>query len=128
VAIKKLLNHSWYLSEECVVFSLFNDRIDNDTKLRMANTILEGKEKDDEEEDISISKKKLCIQFNDLPHFLEKDKPRNLITNNSWRVFERFNISINFLRAELSTWQNNTEYKEAKQIIGSLKIVNDTAE
>ncbi|KAE9528726.1 hypothetical protein AGLY_012301 [Aphis glycines] len=89
VAIKKFLNHLWYLNEECVVFSKFDDRIDNKTKQHL---------------------------------------PCDLLTNKSWKIFERFKIRDDFLRADPKIWKDLEEYKEAKQIISSLKIVNDAAE
>jgi len=41
VAIKKFKNHLWYLNEEIAVFSLFDDRVDNNIKRRMATKILQ---------------------------------------------------------------------------------------
>lgn len=41
VLIKKLINHSWYLNEECAIFTLFDDRIDDKTKYKMEKRILE---------------------------------------------------------------------------------------
>jgi len=32
VAIRKCINHLWYLNEECAVFSIFDDRVNNETK------------------------------------------------------------------------------------------------
>lgn len=115
VAIKKFLNHLWYLNEECVVFSIFDDRVDNETKQRMANIILNGKEqnKNDFEED-EESKKKLNIKFDDLSHFLNKDLPCDLLTNKSWKIYEWFKIRDDFLRADPKIWKDLEEYKEAK--------------
>jgi len=44
VTIKNFLYQLWYLNEECDVFSIFDNRVDNETKQRMANKILNGKE------------------------------------------------------------------------------------
>jgi hypothetical protein len=41
VAIKQFINHLWYINDECAVFSLFDDRIDGNTKSKMAKRILE---------------------------------------------------------------------------------------
>ncbi|XP_050538364.1 uncharacterized protein LOC126903874 [Daktulosphaira vitifoliae] len=42
VAIKKFINHLGYLNDKCAVFSLFDDRLDINTKQRMAKKILKG--------------------------------------------------------------------------------------
>ena len=130
VAIRKCINHLWYLNEECAVFSIFDDRINNETKQRMANYILEGKEQysNDNEEENEESKNKLNLKFDDLTNFLNKDLPFDLLTNKSWKLFARFHISDIFLRADPSTWKDIEEYKQAKEVISSLKIVNDAAE
>jgi len=53
---------------KCVVFSIFDDRVNNETKQRMANYILEGKEQysNDSEEEYEESKKKFNLKFDDL--------------------------------------------------------------
>ena len=62
VAIKKCINHLWYLNDECAVFSLFDDRIDYNTKSKMAKRILETNEEEinagEQEKD---SQKKNCF-------------------------------------------------------------------
>jgi len=96
----------------------------------MANCILEGKEHyiNDSEEENEESKKKFNLKFDDLTHFLNKDHPFDLLTNKSWKLFARFQISDIFLRADPITWKDIEEYKQAKEVISSLKIVNDAAE
>ncbi|XP_025424335.1 uncharacterized protein LOC112693458 [Sipha flava] len=46
----------------------------------------------------------------------------------SWKLFQRFKISFNFLREDPSTWKALDEYIQAKEILSALKVVNDTAE
>jgi hypothetical protein len=43
-------------------------------------------------------------------------------------MFERFNISVEFLTVDPANWNNLEDYKIGKQIIKSLKVVNDSAE
>lgn len=129
VAIKKFINHLWYLNDECAVFSLFDDRIDYNTKSKMAKRILETNEDeinaDGQEKD---SQKKIVLQFDDVQHFVCKDLPFELISNKSIQFFQRFRISSDFLHKDPSLWEITTEYKEAKDIIATLKVVNDSAE
>lgn len=58
-----------------------------------------------------------------MSHFLNKDLPCDLLTNKSWKIFERFKIRDDFLRGDPKIWKDLEEYKEAKQIISSLKII-----
>jgi len=129
VAIKKCINHLWYLNDECAVFSLFDDRIDYNTKSKMAKRLLETNEEeinaDEQEKD---SQKKIVLQFDDVQHFVCKDLPFELISNKSIQFFQRFRISPDFLHKDPSLWEITTEYKEAKDIIATLKVVHDSAE
>jgi len=43
-------------------------------------------------------------------------------------LFNRFNIQTNFLSLDPIYWEENEEYKKGKEIVGSLKVVNGTAE
>lgn len=43
-------------------------------------------------------------------------------------MFKSFGISTNFLSIDPVHWYNPKDYNTGKQIINSLKIVNDTAE
>jgi hypothetical protein len=43
-------------------------------------------------------------------------------------LFQRFRISLDFLQKDPSLWKTTTKYKEAKNIISTLKVVNDSAE
>lgn len=53
IALNKFLNHLWYLNEECVAFSLFDDRINVRQKRNMVQKILE----EDKEEEKEVQKK-----------------------------------------------------------------------
>ncbi|KAF0696324.1 Uncharacterized protein FWK35_00036411 [Aphis craccivora] len=79
----------------------------------MAKRILETNEEEinaDEQE--RFSKKKIVLQFDDVQHFV---------------FFQRFRISLDFLHKDPSLWEITTEHKEAKDIIATLKVVNDSA-
>jgi len=96
----------------------------------MAIKILQGYEENinEEQEENEESNKKLNLKYDDVSHFLKKDLPFALLSNKSWKIFQRFKISFNFLREDPKTWQTIDEYKHAKEILSSLKIVNDAAE
>jgi len=131
-AINKFINHLWYLNEECAVFSIFDERISDEGRRDIAQKILLDKEtnetdekNDKEPEDIG---KKLFIKLDDLEHFLNKDLPQEIITNNSKKLFDRFEISLDFLQLDPMHWKDQDNYKKGRKIINSLRVVNDTAE
>jgi len=63
-----------------------------------------------------------------LEHFLNKDLPQEIITNNSKKLFDRFEISLDFLQLDPMHWKDQDNYKKGRKIINSLRVVNDTAE
>ncbi|XP_050526437.1 uncharacterized protein LOC126897076 [Daktulosphaira vitifoliae] len=125
VALKKITNHLWYLNPECITFSLFDNRIDYNTKRKMAEKILSYNDDDDEETNLN---KKLTLTPDDVPNFLQKDLPTDLITSKSIEMFKRFKIQTIFLSIDPAYWNYQEDFKTGREIIKSLKIVNDTAE
>jgi hypothetical protein len=109
-----------------VTFSIFDTRSPIEDKKRMAMKILVSEFEDYEQ--VGEIKKKLSLQIEDIPNFISQDFPVDLITTKSIKLFDQFNIKINFLSLDSIYWEENEEYKRAKEIIGSLKVVNDTAE
>ena len=57
VAIGKFVNHLYYLTDECIAFSLFDNSVTENTKLKMAQKMLEATEVDsgDEYEDKTVN-------------------------------------------------------------------------
>lgn len=78
VATKKFSNHLWYLNEESSVFSLFDDRVDNKTKSKMAKRLLEMSDEENEIDEEGTNKK-IILRFDDVSHFLSKDLPFELL-------------------------------------------------
>lgn len=126
-AISKVLNHLYYLSEECVGFSLFDERIDNITKSKLVAKMsvdISG----NEDEEIA---KKLIIKKENLKSFIFRDNSdilQDLFSKNTKKVFKRFGISIEFFSNDPRSWSVTGEYLRAKQIIQNLAVVNDCAE
>ena len=63
---------------------------------------------------------------------LEKNVPTyklsDFINVNTKKFFVRYDISLNFLNSDPSSWENNNDYKQAFQIVKTLKVDNDVAE
>lgn len=50
------------------------------------------------------------------------------ITEGSLKIFSKFNNDDGFLKDDPTTWESNTDFTNAKNIVNSLTIINDTAE
>lgn len=130
-AITKFINHLYYLSDECVGFALFDDRLDKETKVVLAEKMclaFTAEENEDECEDVP---KKLLIKQENIKNFIDRDNSsilRELFSKNTKQLLKRFKISTNFLERDPSTWNDIEEYRKGKEIIQSIQIVNDCAE
>lgn len=131
IAITKIINHLYYLSEECVGFSLFDDRIDNATKCKLlAKMSVDATDDDDVDEDEEIPKK-LTMRKENLSKFISRDLLtilEDLFSKNSKKVFKRFGISTDFFIKDAHSWNDCDEYKRGKNIVKKLNVVNDSAE
>ncbi|XP_050525089.1 uncharacterized protein LOC126896389 [Daktulosphaira vitifoliae] len=130
--IRKFLNHLYYLNEECLSFTLFDQRVDDDTKLKMAKKLCEDifDEEDEIEEEIETPKK-LILKKGDIPFIFNDDDKTilvKLISKKSLKMFKRFNINSDFLKTHPNTWNNSANYKYGEEKIKNLKVVNDAAE
>ncbi|CAH0392636.1 unnamed protein product [Bemisia tabaci] len=52
----------------------------------------------------------------------------NFISCSSYKLFERFHLSSNFLKEDSSTWLENPQYLKNREIVKKIKVVIDTAE
>lgn len=63
----------------------------------------------------------------EVQEFIKREILIELFTS-SLKFFTRFKIACDFLKKDPAEWKNNLEYKNARDIISSIKVVNDTAE
>ena len=111
------MNHLYYLTDECIAFSLFDNSVTKNTKLKMAQKMLEATEVDsgDEYEDKTVNNlKKLPLRKEEVSHFLQSSDEEillNLVNNNSLYFLCRFKIG-NILDLHPSQWVN---YNECQQ-------------
>lgn len=120
--LKKMCGNLWYLSEETIALSFFDDNVSLDEKRQLRKTFLEQPHPD---EDTAIDK--LTIPFNQIK-MLGNSELHHFITENTKNFFERFKIPEDFLRSDPSKWPTNDGYLEAKQMLSTLEVVNDYAE
>jgi hypothetical protein len=84
--------------------------------------------KEEIDEDIS---KKLILRELDLPTFLMNENSTilvNLVTDKSFKLFKRFNITSDFLQIPPCKWKTNDDFLKADKIIKNFKVLNDAAE
>ncbi|KAL4089004.1 hypothetical protein QTP88_024082 [Uroleucon formosanum] len=120
VSIQKLCNHLWYLTEEAAALSFFDDSIPLEVKRQMVKALKKKATK--------YPAKRLIIKPDQIDDkFIEKNIDA-FITEESLKLFSRFNIDDGFLKHDPTSWESSESYINGKKIINSLKIVNDTAE
>jgi hypothetical protein len=57
-----------------------------------------------------------------------KNGLEQFITAKTKNFFKRFNISQDFLSKNPAEWNDDPQYRETKEMLKKLKVVNDTAE
>jgi hypothetical protein len=113
---KKLSTHLWYLSEELVALSLFDDRVFSSTKrLMVAAMQKKGTDKPSKRREIDLQNIYSCT----LDQFA---------TSNSMNLFHCLKLPTEFLSTDPDTWKSLDSYGVAKRRLATLKVVNDTAE
>ena len=95
MALKKLRNHTWYLTPEGVVFSLCSTLASEEEKTAIANKLLQKKE-----EEFPPGKPDLPILYPDTTLV-------DLVTQTLWFLFKKLGVCGNFL--ELSVTPQNGE-------------------
>lgn len=113
-----VLNHLWYLTQELVIFGLFDDALPQEERQAMAEKLLVSPRPDNFEPG--------------KPHF-----PTNLMTGSptldsfvgerSWLIFHKLEADGVWLGQSVAEWNKNNEYAKMKECIRDLKVVNDLA-
>ena len=116
-ALMVMKRHLGYLSEELVIFSLFSHKVSEDEKSRMAARLLT----------FEVPK-----QFEtgkpSLPEIGESTELVDLVGPMSWLLFERLDLSSDWLKAEVRLWSENSDFLAAQNFVRTVKTTNDCAE
>jgi hypothetical protein len=151
--VQKFVRHLYYLSEECVLFSLFDDEVITETKRKIRDKIFpfvkdnievvlseveedqeilnEGELEENEDEEEESAPKKLRVDVRNLNEFFEltdDDILVRLVGYDSCKLFKRYSIPTDFLQKDPVEWKNDESFKIGADIITNLKVTNDTAE
>ena len=117
VTTEKMARHLWYLSEELVGLSLFDDDIMPNIKDQMVEAILQNENKEAPAKKITVSLESLDSKT--LPTFA---------SSNTRLLFKRLKIPNSFLHLPAAQWEENEDYQKARAFCKSLSVTNDHAE
>ena len=125
-AIKSILNHLWYLSEELVVFSVFDRELTESLRKALVEKLL------------SIPRPKRFLpgkpKFPKIGPNDSVEYPDQLIRfigPNSWLLFDLLKMNeeqLDWMQAPVSCWEKISGYKKAEAVVRSMEVVNDCAE
>jgi hypothetical protein len=151
IALKKFLNHLWYLNAENIAFSLYDDDVAEETKEKMRKALIHSEEEeentneDDDESDndeshedsrgdaeklfVDYERKVKVKKISDLEDMVKKGGLEQFIRSKiTLQFFTRFELNKDFLRKSISDWSTDEGYNEGKNIVKKIKVVNDAAE
>lgn len=119
-ASTKFLRHLWYLGEDLVALSFFDERIPSAIKIKMVQAIKNR-------QSTTENTKKLWLKQEGLKSFGSKDIS-DFVTQKSMVLFEKFGLSTSFLDLPVDQWEFDVGYQGSVEIVRSIKVVNDVAE
>lgn len=116
---QKMAGHMWYLSEELVGLSFFDDNVTDDIKDNMVKAMseIEGK---------MISENRINVPLS--ASYLQNKSVANFTSKNTINLFNMLSLPQDFLQLPASQWKENEEYKKARTAVTKLSVINDHAE
>jgi len=123
-ALKGLSKHLWYLTEELAPLILFSDVVDDGTKQKVAEKLL------------TMDKQFFTLRHGnghgmpDLPEMPTESVAdmTQFIGASSWYFFKAIDCTENFLSKPVGEWMQDSGFKEAKETVDNMAVVNDSAE
>lgn len=119
-AVKKFMNHLWYLTPELAALSFFNSQLSKEEKLKMCKAL--------ESDCATFTYKKRILANQKNVTAIVKSNINDFICKDSLNFFKRYNIDTSFLSKDPSTWEKERNYIHGLKIVKNLKVVNDVAE
>ena len=116
---ESVMNHLWYLTEELVVFGLFDCNLADEERKEMAIKLL-----------ASPRPRQFPPGKPRFPRNLMSRRPSldSFVGKRSWSLFEKLHAVGNWLQLEVGDWSKTDEYKRMRSCLSDLKVVNDLAE
>ena len=114
-ALATLSRHLWYLSPNTVLFSLASKKLEDNDKSSIAARLLSQPEK-------------IKLGYPDFPKLTDKTELRDLVTPDSWQLFDILKMSPDWLALPPAEWDSNPDYIEFRNFVRQVKVTNDCAE
>lgn len=113
----KLAGQLWYLSEELVGLSLFDDRVSNDTKEKMVMAMLctDG---------ATVPSKRVNLLLDEV----QTKSLEDFTTKMTMSLFTKLNLPSDFLHTPVCQWHDRDDYNLACNTVKTLQVTNDHAE
>lgn len=124
VAVKKMCGHLWYLAEEVVGLSFFDENIPLNVKEKMVESF-RGNQPEAEED--GHCRDRNIIQPKDVSSLTTKTM-EYFVSKKTKSFFERFDISSDFMDYEPSSWPQCPSYITGLQAVQKIIVVNDVSE
>ena len=118
-ALQSVKRHLWYLTEECVIFSLFDDELEDAERQRIAQNLLQYPVPGQ-----FTTGKPVFPDHN----VLNGDSLVNFVGPRSWLLFHLTGLAHQWLHQPVEEWNNNQDYATLKHMLNHLEVVNDGAE
>lgn len=116
VALKKILGHLWYLSEELVALAFFDTGVAYETKNKMRHAVLKSAD--------PKPSKRPSINA----EMVGERQLEDFVTTNTKHFFEILELPYTFLEKDAEKWDEEESYVNASDIVQGLRVVNDIAE
>ena len=116
-ALATLSRHLWYLSPSTVLFSLASKKLEDNDKSSIAARLLSQPKPE-----------KIKLGYPDFPKLTDKTELRDLVTPDSWQLFDILKMSPDWLALPPAEWDSNPDYIEFRNFVRQVKVTNDCAE
>jgi hypothetical protein len=125
-AVRAFGRHTWYLTAEMVVLSLFSNDVPADERRALADALLAIKP----DVPLLAPKNRFGTGFGKPKpvQITASTKLSDLVGEDSWYTIHLLKLDVSFLSDDIDTWESNACYIRAQKIVGSLNVVNDCAE
>ena len=112
----KMSGHLWYLSEDLILFSLFDPEVDSTTKRAILKASIEKEGEND-------PLKRVVVEL----AMVEQKTLVDFVSKRSRNVFAMLGMPDGFLGEDPDTWNDRDDFKAAEAIVCSLATTNDQA-
>ena len=122
--MESLMRHSWYLTQELVVFALWDEDLPNSERraiaLKLASTPPPAT--------WTTVKPELHYALPHLSRFPTTPKLKDCVGERSHLLFHLLQVGSHWLRLPVRVWSTDLEYVRIRDFLKDLQVVNDCAE